>query len=127
MPSDFTTEDPLGLIMALEASSRFRRDTPLGAILHQGKASFREVCRSDSLHITVDGNRVSAHIDRISPLNCGPGRRSHYSLAAVVAHSVAGVAAELARRIGGRRGEHRCELECELVWVGDDEAAEPPA
>lgn len=125
-PADeFVTRDPLRLRGALERSGRFRRDTTLGGIFHQGKISLREVCRTDSLHITIDGNRISAHVDRISPLNCRPGARSQYSLAAVLAHNLAGLGAELARRIRGRHGRHRCQLECEVVWVDEQPAGGP--
>lgn len=128
-PADaaFATDDPLGLFLALEASDQFRRDTPLGGIFHHGKISFREVCRTDSLHITIDRNRVTAHVDKISPLDCAPDGTSKYSVAAVVAHNLAGVRADLWRRLRGRHGEQRCELECDVVWVDEVDVDESVA
>lgn len=114
------TADPLGLGWALQASGRFRRDTPLGGIFHPGKVSFREVSPTDSLHIVIDGTRVSAHVDEISPLSCDSGASRQYSLVRVVAHNLFGMAADLGRRIRGRQGQQRCNLECEVVWVDDD-------
>lgn len=101
----FTTEDPAALVQELEASGRFRRDTPLGAIFHRGKVSLREVSPAHSLHITVGkGNRVSAHVDRYSPLaSSQPEQRAKYALHRIAAHNVAGLAADLVRLIPGRR------------------------
>lgn len=109
------------LVQALEASGRFRRDTGLGGLYHWGKISFREVARRESLHVIIDGNRVSAHVDEISPLSVEPGGTHRYSLWAVVAHNVSGIRADIGRRLHGRHGEQRCNMECEVVWV-DDEA-----
>lgn len=111
------TTDTRSLVKALEASPRFRRDTPLGGILHRGKISFREVLVVDSLHIVVEGNRVSAHVDHISPLNCNPRGTRQYSWLAVLAHNVADMTADITRRLRGRGGEQRCTLDCEVVWV----------
>ncbi len=116
----FPDEDLRVLLLALEDSDEFRRDTGLGGIFHPGKISFREVRATDSLHIIIDGNRISAHVDKISPLACDPSRESHYSMAAVLAHNVAGFAADVVRRIRGRHGEQRCDLECDVVWVDEE-------
>ena len=58
-----------------------------------------------SLHITVGkGNKVSAHVDRYSPLATNqPEQLARYALHRVAAHNVAGIAGELARLIPGRR------------------------
>jgi len=111
--------DPQVLVKALEASERFRRDTSLGGMFHRGKISFREVARNDSLHVVIDGNRVSAHVDEISPLRCKPGGGG-YSFQAVLAHNISGILADIGRRLRGRHGHQRCSLECEVVWVDDE-------
>jgi HAD superfamily hydrolase (TIGR01490 family) len=101
----FTTADPAALLRELEESGRFRRDTRLGAIFHRGQVSLREVSPTHSLHITVGkGNRVSAHVDRYSPLATSqPEQLARYALHRVAAHNVAGIASEVARLIPGRR------------------------
>ena len=98
----FTTADPEALLRELEDSGRFRRDTRLGAILHRGHVSLREVSPTHSLHIPVGkGNRVSAHVDRYSPLATKqPADLARYALHRVAAHNLAA----LARVIAGRQG-----------------------
>ncbi|MGH9164133.1 MAG: hypothetical protein ACRDZW_01295 [Acidimicrobiales bacterium] len=116
---DHVPADGPTLEQALDANGRFRRDTRLGRIFHPGKVSFREVSSHDSLHIIIDGQRVSAHVDEISPLNCDPDGSSHYRWSRVLAHNASGMATDFVRRLTGRHGEHRCNLECEVVWVDD--------
>lgn len=104
----------------------------MGSIFHPGKASFREVSPIDSVHIVIDGNRVSAHVDQICPLDCDSGASSQYSSSQyswlrVVAHNVSGLAADIGRRIRGRHGQQRCTLECEIVWVDDESIADAAA
>jgi HAD superfamily hydrolase (TIGR01490 family) len=105
----FTTEDPHALLRELEESGRFRRDTRLGAIFHRGQVSLREVSPTHSLHITVGrGNKVSAHVDRYSPLAARqPEEVARYAFHRVAAHNVAGIAGGLARMIPGRRRRRR--------------------
>lgn len=116
------TERPV-LIGALEASDRFHRDTGLGNIFHRGKISFRELSVPDSLHIIIDGHRVSAHVDEISPLRRRPDGSVGYSLVRVLAHNALGAWADLARRLRGAHGQQRCNLECGVVWIDDDPAS----
>jgi HAD superfamily hydrolase (TIGR01490 family) len=101
----FTTEDPVALLRELEESGRFRRDSRLGAIFHRGQVSLREMSPTHSLHITVGkGNKVSAHVDRYSPLAARqPEQVARYAFHRVAAHNVAGIAGGLARLIPGRR------------------------
>jgi len=101
----FTAEDPTALVQELEASGRFRRDTRLGSLFHRGKVSLREVSPANSLHITVGkGNRVSAHVDRYSPLATSqPEQGARYALHRIAVHNVTGVVGDLARLIPGRR------------------------
>ncbi|HUP68915.1 MAG TPA: hypothetical protein VM142_03765 [Acidimicrobiales bacterium] len=110
-----------GLFHALEKSGRFRRDTALGGILHRGKVSLREVSRSDSVHVIIDGNRVSAHVDRVCPLDGGDHERTRYSLVRVVAHNLSDVVSSGLRRLRGLNGSDHCQLECEMVWVDDED------
>lgn len=115
------TERPV-LIGALDASDRFRRDTGLGNMFHRGKISYRELSPEDSLHIIIDGSRVSAHVDEISPLQRRPDGSVRYSALRVLAHNVSGACADVARRLRGVHGQQRCNLECEAVWVDDGPA-----
>jgi hypothetical protein len=119
-----STQRPI-LIGALASSDRFHRDTGLGNIFHPGKISFREVSPVDSLHVIIDGNRVSAHVDDISPLRRRRDGSIGYSLPRILAHNVSGALADLNRMVRGASGEHRCNLDCEVVWVDDDERADP--
>jgi len=117
-----TSTDPLALFRALEQSDRFRRDTRLGGIFHTGKISFRELTPTDSLHIIIDGTRVSAHVDEISPLDFCEDGSVRYSLGRVLAHNLSVARADLIRRLQGTAGHQRCNMACEVVWVDDDEA-----
>ncbi len=115
-----TTPDPEALVEALENSGRFRRDTNLGSIFHRRKASFREICPRHSLHIVVDGNEVSAHVDEVSPLNCDEESESHYSVGRIVAHNLSGIRSDVARRVRGRHGQHFCTLQNLTVHLNDE-------
>ena len=117
-----TSTDPLALFRALEHSDRFRRDTRLGGIFHTGKISFRELTPTDSLHIVIDGSRVSAHVDEISPLDFCEDGTVRYSLGRVLAHNLSVARGDVLRRLKGTHGSQRCNMACEVVWVDDDEA-----
>jgi hypothetical protein len=107
---------------ALEQSGRFHRDTALGRIFHPGTRSFREITRSDSVHIAVSAeNRVSVHVDRVSPLAIRDGRPCRYSLMRAVAHNATVIAEALVRFARGKRGAQACHLDCTVVWVPDDD------
>jgi hypothetical protein len=105
----FTTADPAAFLRELEESGRFRRDTRLGAIFHRGQVSLREVSPTHSLHITVGkGNKVTAHVDRYSPLaSRQPEQVARYAFHRVAAHNAAGIAGGLARLVPGRRRRSR--------------------
>lgn len=121
--------DQVGLLRDLEASDRFIRDTTLGRMFHSGtgKVSYREAVREKSLHIVIDGNHISAHIDSVSPLVFADDGTVHYSvlrdvryvLPRVVAHNLASLAEMACRAIGGKWNAHRCELLCERVEMDD--------
>lgn len=109
-----------GLVVALEASDHFRLDGRLGRIFHPGKVSYREVTPTNSLHVIVDGVRVSAHVDDVSPLRCRLDGSAHYSWVPVLRHNLAGLIADVGRRLQGSSGDQRCNLECESVWVDEE-------
>lgn len=122
-PPRSRAEDPVAALAALEAQDRFRRDTGLGRIFHPGELSLREVSPANSLHISIDGNRISAHVDRFSPLNRPTQGRPRYALRSVAAHNAVGVAEDLVRLVRGRQGHHRSQLDCEWLWPDDMTAA----
>jgi len=109
-------EDPVGLLRHLEARGRFHRDSRFGRIFHPGKLAFRENQATDSLHIVVHGNRLAAHVDRVSPLGLRAEGPTRYSLRRAAAHNLAGMAEDLVRLARGRQGDHRSELDCEWIW-----------
>lgn len=108
-------DDPVSLLRGLERSGRFHRDHRLGRVYHPGALSMRENVANDSLHVSVDGNRVLAHVDRVSPLGLRAEKAPRYALGRVALHNVSGIAADVGRMLRGRQGDHRCELACE--WV----------
>lgn len=96
--------------MEPSTTGHFRLDTALGRVFHPGTVSYREICATDSVHVTVSpSNRVSAHVDRLSPLDLSSHRRGRYSVRRAIAHTVAHLV-DVARRAGRDR---RCELDCD--------------
>ncbi len=110
---------PSDLVTALEADPRYRRDSVLGGIFHPGRISFREISPVDSVHIVIRGDRVSVHVDDVSPLVIRTDGSSGYAWGRVVAHNVAVLVADVSRRARGLSGLQRCNLRCEAV--DDDE------
>jgi NRPS condensation-like uncharacterized protein len=99
---------------------RFRRDTRWGRVLHRGSLSLREARATDALHFDVRGQRLTAHVDRFSPLSLKVGdRRRRYAPLRVVVHVVS-LAGDGVRLLRGRQPE-RCELTCEVVEIDDDD------
>ena len=109
------------LLKALETDRRFRRDSVLGGIFHPGKISYREVSANDSLHILIDGNKVSAHVDDVSPLRVRADGSSRYAWGRVVAHNLLVLIEDAARRLRGVHGAQRCNLNCEVEWFDDED------
>ncbi len=95
------------LTRALDASGLFHRDSRLGRIYHGGAASYRELRPTDSVHVIVDANRVSVHVDRISPLKRRRDGSVRLSLTRILAHNVAGAHGEITRRLRLRADSHR--------------------
>jgi NRPS condensation-like uncharacterized protein len=114
------------LLRILQDSGQFHRDRGIGRIFHPGEVSFRESRPDNSLHISVDGNRIAAHVDRVSPLDVKAQRAPRYSLLRVAAHNASGMAGDLVRLLRGRQGDHRCELDCEWFWADDDASGAAP-
>jgi hypothetical protein len=82
-----TSDTAPALKGALLNTFRFCADSPLGGSQHKDQASFREVSRSDSLHVAVGpGINFDAHIDRISPALAGAGNVCVYDPASAAAH-----------------------------------------
>ena len=115
--------DPAALLAHLDASGHFHRDGRFGRIYHAGQVSLREDVPTHSLHVSVDDNRVRAHVDEASPLKAQPGERSRYSVPRAVVHNVAGMAGDVLSIVRGRQGDHSCELDCE--WVSSDAGGAP--
>lgn len=111
--------DPVRQLRTLEDGGRFHRDRGLGRIFHPGEVSFRESRSDNSLHFSVDGNLIAAHVDRVSPLDLRAQRSPRYSLLRIAAHNASGMAGDLVRLLRGRQGDHRCELDCEWFWADD--------
>jgi hypothetical protein len=107
------------LLKALEADPRFRRDSLLGGIFHLGRISYREISPTDSLHIVILGDKVSAHVDEISPLRLRADGSSRYAWGRVLAHNLLVLIGDAARRLRGRHGGQRCDLHCEAEWFDD--------
>ena len=107
------------LIAALDANPRFRRDSLLGGIFHLGWISFRELSPTDSLHIVIRGDRMSAHVDDVSPLVVRRDGTTRYAWGRVLGHNLAVVLTDLSRRARGLHGHQRCNLRCEAVVVED--------
>jgi uncharacterized protein DUF4157 len=63
----FNVRDSKAFFSSLLAGAQFCMDTAAGGILHRGATSMREISTGDSLHLSLTGNTVSAHIDAISP------------------------------------------------------------
>lgn len=109
-----------GLFRDLEARGVLRRDTGIGRIYHPGAVSYRETTAENALHVVVRGDRVSAHIDRVSPIQLTKGGAVRYSLWRVAVHNLAGMAEDCLRALGGRRPDNRCEPACEWAQVDGD-------
>lgn len=117
--------DPAALLGHLDATGHFHRDGPLGRLYHRGMVSLRENVPTDSLHVSVDGNHLGAHVDRVSPLTVdGAAGASGYSLRRAAKHNASGMAQDLLWLLRGRQGDHRCELDCE--WAPDGAPAPAP-
>ena len=111
-----TIADPVAYFRRLVTSGRFHRDSGFGRIYHPGSVSLRENAPADSLHIVVNDDHISAHVDKVSPL----GEKAGYSVPRAALHNVVGAAQDLVRLLRGRKGDHRSHLDCAWVWEDYD-------
>ncbi len=110
------------LTRALDHSHRFHRDTGFGRIFHPGKVSFREIAPTDSLHLIIDKDRLSAHVDRISPLKCRNDGSACYSWSRIIAHNLAGVGGDVTRVLRRRTSPRRATFA--LAVISDERSSE---
>jgi hypothetical protein len=121
--ADRTIADPAALLAYLDVAGHFHRDSRAGRVFHPGMVSLREDVPKESLHVSVDGNRLMAHVDEVSPLAADSEGPSRYSVSRAVAHNLVGMAQDLVSLLRGREGDHRCELNCE--WVEGEADSTP--
>jgi hypothetical protein len=121
--SGATIADPAALLAHLDQSGHFHRDGRLGRAFHRGMVSLRENVETESLHVSIDGNRVSAHVDEASPLDVRSDRSSGYSVRRALVHNLAGMAQDALSLLRGRQGDHRCVLNCE--WAARESLERP--
>jgi NRPS condensation-like uncharacterized protein len=120
-----TIADPVAFLRRLVAHGRFHRDGGLGRIYHPGSVSLRENAPNDSLHIVVHDDHISAHVDRVSPLDDRPAERTRYRIGRAALHNVVGAGHDLVRLLRGRKGDHRSHLDCEWVWDAYEPVPDP--
>ncbi len=120
---DLACQDPVALLRHLDESGRFHRDGRLGRVFHSGMVSLRENIEQDSLHISVDGNHLSAHVDVVSPMATDSDGPSRYSVRQAAMHNLHGMAQDAIWLLRGRQGDHSCVLDCE--WVSDGKSRSP--
>ena len=118
-----TIADPAALLRHLDVGGHFHRDSRAGRLYHPGMVSLREDVPTDSLHVSVDDNRVMAHVDEASPLAVGRDGGSRYSVPRALLHNLAGMASDVQSAVRGRQGDHACELDCE--WASPEAGATP--
>ena len=119
MRASTATEDKAGVFHGLDGDGRFYRDNGIGRLLHPGMISYREAVPENSLHVLVDGDRVTAHIDRFSPVGRTVDGSGAYPLWRVVVHNACAICKEVVRLAGGKMGDGRCEPSCQWVQVDD--------
>jgi hypothetical protein len=117
---DRTDTGGCDLARALEADPRFRRDTFLGGLFHPGRICFREISPVNSLHVVIAGDRISAHVDEISPLVLRADGSHRYAWARVMAHNLLVLMGDVSRRVRGQSERQRCDLRCQLEWFDDE-------
>ena len=100
---DATIADPAALLAHLDHSGHFHRDGRMGRLFHRGMVSLRENVETSSLHVSIDGNHVSAHVDEASPLDLRSDRSSGYSIRRALVHNLAGMAQDACHSCAGAR------------------------
>ena len=90
----------------LERSGRFHRDRGIGRIFHPGAVSYRETVPENCLHLVVEDGRISAHVDRFSPIRFTRDGVARYSFWRIAVHNISGMIKDaLAALAGGRRSD----------------------
>jgi hypothetical protein len=117
---DTTAVGGCDLERALEADPRFRRDSFLGGIFHPGQICFREISPTNSLHVIIAGERISAHVDEISPLVLRSDGSRRYAWGRVIAHNLLVLMGDVSRRLRGQAEPSRCDLHCQIEWFDDE-------
>lgn len=120
-----TLAEPVAYFRSLLSSGRFHRDSGLGRIYHPGSVSLRENAAGDSLHVVIHEDHISAHVDRVSPLDGRTDAPAGYSFQRAALHNVVGAAQDLVRLLRGRKGDHRSHLDCAWVWEGQAATPDP--
>ncbi len=120
--ADPTIAQPAAFFRRLVSSGRFHRDGGLGRIYHPGRISLRENSPTDSLHVVIAGDHLSAHVDRVSPFGTPGSEGARYSVRQAAVHNVVGAGQDLVRLLRGRQGDHRAHLDCAWMWDGVEAA-----
>lgn len=98
--AQFVTGQADALADKLMATDRFCVDSTLGRILHPGAYALRELSNRESLHLSFYRDRMTAHLDRLSPLSGtdseGNGHCT-YSAPRIAIHILGRLGAGLAR------------------------------
>lgn len=81
------TGDRRALLDALHRGRRFCRDPRIGALLHPGQTSYRELVSGSGLHLSIGGSSTfDVHLDSVAPVALGPRMLCSYDLNASLAH-----------------------------------------
>lgn len=112
---EFICRDPNAVVDDLTATGRFCVDTRTGRVLHPATHSLRELSNRESLHLSFDGERVTAHLDRISPLVGRHSGKNHcrYSISRIAAHITGRLGSRLVRGLQG--GWIELDIKCARV------------
>lgn len=110
---EFVTGDAKALIDEVMATGRFCVDSRVGRILHPGAHALREWSNRESLHLSFCQDRLTAHLDRFSPLSGTRSKveqRCSYSAARIAIHISGRLGASVARGLQG--GWRELDMEC---------------
>jgi hypothetical protein len=112
---EFIARDSDALVDNLMRTGRFCVDTKAGRILHPATRSLRELSNRESLHLSLEGGLVTAHLDRISPLAGSDSDKGHcrYSISRIAAHITGRLGSKLVR--GFRGGWIELDVQCDRV------------
>lgn len=109
--------DLAAFLRSLEASGRFHRDNAVGRVFHPGAVSYREAVAEDSVHIVVEDGRVTAHVDRYSPVRFTKDGVARYAFFRITVHNVAGTVKDVISLPRGIHSGERCPTAGETLEV----------